>query len=541
MTTLSRRDLLTVGAGAVAAGVAPARAQAPAPRRGGTLTLRGWDPPHFDPVLTISYTTHVVASFTHSRLLRHRAGPGVKPGTFALEGDLAESWQQTSDTTYVFKLRKGVRFHPKPPVNGRELTADDVRFSVERLLTTAGAGNAVMLRSVDRVEALDRHTVKFTLKEPFAWLPDILANPMAVAITARECVEKFGDLKRPEAVIGTGPWMLEGHKPNTGITLVRNPNYFVPGLPHIDRVEILVDEDNASRTAAFLAGKYDLGWEFPGTINRSDWVQIRDQLKTRRPGLQTAEFPSNVVVDLQMRTDRPPFNDVRVRQALALSIDRQRIIDDVFEGVGVPNGPVPQALVEWTLPVTQLGEASRYYRYDPAEARRLLAAAGHPKGFPVSICFATYGSTVLVDTMQLVLKNLKDVGLDAKLDQKEYGAYVASCRLGKYESMGFGPASPFLEPDNVLFATHAPNEGRNRSHVTDPVLLDLLTRQRRAFDRSKRRELIHEIQRYLARQQYYVHMPSPTYVAVWDQALKNYGPNLGFDYGGRLVGAWLER
>jgi peptide/nickel transport system substrate-binding protein len=543
MPALSRRALLKLGATglATALGTTPESTEAQAPRRGGTLSIRGWDPPHFDPVLTISYQTHVLTSFTHSRLLRHRAGPGVKPGTFALEGDLAESWQQTSDTTYVFKLRRGVRFHPRPPVNGRELTADDVRFSIERLLTTPGAGNAVMLRSVDRVEALDRYTVKITLKEPFAWLPDMLANPMAAAITARECVEKFGDLKRAEAVVGTGPWMLESHKPNTSLTLVRHPNYFVPGLPNIDRVEIGVDEDNASRTAAFLSGKYDLGWEFPGTINRSDWVQIRDQLKVRRPGLQTLEFPSNVVTDLQMRTDRAPFNDARVRQAFSLAIDRQRIIDDVFEGIGVVNGPLPAALAEWALSATQLGEGSRYYTYDPAEARRLLAAAGHAKGFPVSVCFATYGSTALVDTMQIVLKNLRDVGIDAKLDQKEYGAYVATCRLGKYESMGFGPAAPFLEPDNALFGAHAPGEPRNRSHVTDPVLTDLIARQRRTSDGQKRRELIHEIQRHLARQQYYVYMPSATYVAVWDGALKNYGPNLGFDYGGRLVGAWLDR
>jgi peptide/nickel transport system substrate-binding protein len=225
-------------------------------------------------------------SFTHSRLVRYRTGPGVKADTFPLEGDLAESWQQTSDTTYVFRLRRGVRFQKKPPVNGRELTAEDVRFSIERLPTAPGAGNAAMLRPVDRVEAVDRYTVKLTLKEPFAWLLDMLANPMAVAIAARECVEKLGDLKKPESVVGIGPWMLESYKPNISPALQRNPSYFVAGLPYIDRVELLVDEDNASRMAAFLAGKYDLGWEFPGTINRTDWVQIRDQLKhwRARPG-----------------------------------------------------------------------------------------------------------------------------------------------------------------------------------------------------------------------------------------------------------------
>jgi len=292
---LTRRDFLALGAAGTAATALAARASADTPRRGGTLSLRTWDPPHFDHILAHAYNTHVVISFTHSRLLRHRAGPTVRPGSLVVEADLAESWQQTSDTTYVFKLKKGVRFHGKPPVNGRELTAEDVRYTFERILTDKGSVNVSMYRAIARVEVVDRHTVRFVLKEPFAWFLDMLANPMAGAIIARECVEKFGDLKKPEAVIGTGPFMLDSYRPNTSITLVRNPNYFVAGLPYIDRVEMQVDEDNASRMAAFLGGKYDLGWEFAGAINRSDWVQMAEPLRKRRPALKTAEFPSNVM------------------------------------------------------------------------------------------------------------------------------------------------------------------------------------------------------------------------------------------------------
>jgi len=120
---VSRREFLTIGTGGLAAATLSTRAwaQSPAqtPKRGGTLSLRTWDPPHFDHILAHAYKTHVVISFTHSRLLKHKAGPGVRPGAFPIEGDLAESWQQTNDTTYVFKLKKGVRWHPKPPVNGR--------------------------------------------------------------------------------------------------------------------------------------------------------------------------------------------------------------------------------------------------------------------------------------------------------------------------------------------------------------------------------------------------------------------------------------
>jgi peptide/nickel transport system substrate-binding protein len=538
---ISRRDFLAAGAAGVTAAALPSLATAQTPKRGGTLTLRTWDPPHFDHILAHAYKTHVVVSFTHSRLLRHKAGAAVPPGSLTLEGDLAESWQQTSDTTYVFKLRKGVRFHAKPPVNGRELTADDVRYTFERTLNEKGSTNAAMFRSIAKIEAVDKHTVKFTLKEPFAWFLEHVANPMAGGIVARECVEKFGDLKKAEAVIGTGPWMLDQYKPNQSLTLVRNPSYFAAGLPYIDRVEMVVDEDNASRTAAFLAGKYDLGWEFPGTINRSDWVQIADTLKKRRPTLRTAEFSSNVVNDFAMRTDKPPFNDVRVRQALSMAIDRQALIDATLEGVGVVNGPVPAALTDWALPIDQLGEGARYYRHDPAEAKRLLAAAGYANGFPASVCFATYGSTQLVDQMELLLKQLKNVGIDARLDQKEYGAYQASCRVGKYDSLAFGPLTPFLEPDNFLYGQYYTGEPRNRSHVKDPVLDDLLARQRRTMDVKARRDVIHETQRYLAKQQYYVHAPSGKYIAVWDSAVKNYGPNIGYDYGGRLREAWLDR
>jgi peptide/nickel transport system substrate-binding protein len=541
---LSRRDLLAAGALTLAgAALTPRPAHAQTPKRGGTLSLRTWDPPHFDHMGAggISYKIHIPMTFTHSRLVRHKAGPTVAPGTFPIEGDLAESWSQPNETTYVFKLRKGVRWHNKPPVNGRELTADDVVYTVDRFMTLKGNANAYMLASVAKVEAVDKHTVKFTLKEPFSWFLDVLANPMAVAIIAKECVEKFGDLKKPEAMVGTGPWMFDTYKPNVGMSFVRNPNYFLPGLPYIDRVEMAVDEDNASRMAAFLSGKYDLGWEFPGTINRTDWVQIKDSLKQKRPNLKTLEFPSNVMSHISMRADQKPFNDVRVRQALSLAIDRQGILDATAEGVGVINPAVPAALKEWSIPMNQLGEGAKYYKHDPAEAKRLLAAAGYANGFPASMCFTTYGSTVLVDSMQLVQKQLKDIGVDAKIDQKEYGAYISTCFYGKFDSLTFGPQTPYLDPDNFLYGQYYPGELKNQSHINDPVVADMLVRQRRTFDSAKRREVIFDIQRHLAKQQYYVQVASGVYIAVWEGAVKNYGPNLGYDYGGRLQAAWLDR
>jgi peptide/nickel transport system substrate-binding protein len=539
---LSRRDLLKLGGGAAAAvaltpGISTPPAWAQTPRRGGVLTIRGWDPPHFDPHLTVSYKTHIAYSFTHSRLVKHKAGPGVQPGVFSIEGDLAESWTQPNENTYVFKLRRGVRWHNKPPVNGRELDAEDVVYTLDRFRTVKGNANAYMLAALDKVEALDKYTVKFTLKEPYAWFLDIMANPMAVCIVAKECVEKMGDLKKQEATVGTGPWMLDSYRPNVGMTLVRNPAYFVPGLPNIDRIEILVDEDKASRIAAFLTGKYDLGTEFPGTIDWTDW----DIVKKGRRDLKTMMYPSNVMSHIYVRNDKPPFNDVRVRRAMSLAINRQAIIDATYEGNGAFNPPVPAALKEWSVPIDQIGEGARYYKPDLAAARKLMAEAGHPNGFQTTMDFTTYGSPVLVDQMQLVLKDLKSIGIEVKLNTKEYGAYIATTFYGKYDSMAFGPQTPFLEPDNFLYGQYYPGEIKNHGHINDPVVADMLIRQRRTPDPAKRREQIFEIQRYLAKQQYYVQIGSQIYNAVWNQALKNYGPNLGYDYGGRLMAAWLDR
>ena len=538
---ISRRALIGRAASAAALAALPAgRAGAQTPKRGGTLSIRLWDPPHWDPYLTLAFRTQVPYTFTHSRLVRHKAGPTVAPGTFEFEGDLAESWSQPDELTYVFKLRKGVRFHPKPPVNGRELTAADVVYSMERFRTVKGNPQAYMLGMVDKVTAVDRSTVKFTLKEPYAWFLDMIANPMTLAIVARECVEKFGDLKKTEATIGTGPWMLENYRPNVGFTLRRHPNYFRAGLPYLDRIDVTIDEDNASRFAAFLAGKYHLGWENGGAINRTDWNAMHAKGRQHRPGLRTAEHPSNVVYRVFMRTDKAPFSDVRVRRAISMAINRKGIIEAVAEGTGWLNPAVPLALGDWGLAIEHLGEGEKYYKPDHAEARRLLAEAGHPNGFTTVMDFNNYGSSFMDDAIALILRDLKSVGIDAKLNRKEYGAYIATTATGNYEGMYYG-ATPFLDPDNYLYTNFAPGHPRNVAKVNDPVLTDLLVRQRRTADVAARRSLIHDIQRHAAAQQYIIEVYSPVTIFVWDPKLKNYGPNLGYDYGGRLVAAWLDR
>src|SRR5215211_1717019 len=198
---LSRRELLQAGlaAGAIVSSWPPSGPlllwgeEPGSPKQGGLLRVRGRDPVHFDPHLTRNQRTQAVVSFVYSKLLRHKVGPDVRPGTFLVEPDLAERWEVPDDTTYIFHLRKGVKWHNKPPVNGRELVAEDVKFTFDRFLTEKGNPERQLLDSVERVEVVDRYTVKFILKEPFVWLLDILANAMCMWVIAPEVAEKYGD------------------------------------------------------------------------------------------------------------------------------------------------------------------------------------------------------------------------------------------------------------------------------------------------------------------------------------------------------------
>src|SRR5215475_13307566 len=355
---LRRRDLLQAG---LAAGVTlsawpltrPAGlwgAEAGQPKRGGILRVWGSDPPHFDPHLILNAKTHNALSFTHSTLVRHKVGPEVRPGTFIVEPHLAERWEVLDDTTYVFHLRQGVKWHNKPPVNGRELVAEDVKFTFDRFLTEKGNANRYMLEPVDRIEVVDRYTVKFLLKEPFVWLVNMLANPLSMWIIPPEVVEKYGDLKKAEHAIGTGPFLLERYEPNVKTVFKRNPDYFLPGQPYVDGVEWLIVDDASAGLAMYRTGQLDAGpWH---------WWSVRQQdldaLKKTHPHLKYQDFLSIVNSAIYMRTDQAPFNDVRVRRAISHAIDRQGIIDAVIVR-GAVTPAISRGLPEWSPRIDELG------------------------------------------------------------------------------------------------------------------------------------------------------------------------------------------
>jgi peptide/nickel transport system substrate-binding protein len=541
---LSRRDLLKAGmaAGAALSIGSPYRTPtlwgeaAESPKRGGILRVRGRDPVHFDPHLTRDARTHSVLSFLSSRLLRYKVGGDVRPGTFIVEPDLAERWEEPDDTTYVFHLRQGVKWHGKPPVNGRELVAEDVKFTYDRFLSEKTNPSRFMLDSVDRVEVVDRYTVKFVLHEPFVWLLDILASATSMWIVAPEVAQQYGDFKRVETAIGTGPFILERYEPNVKTVFRRNPDYFRSGLPHVDGVEWLVVDDESTGLAMYRTGQLDAGPGLQWDVRQADL----DSLRQSHPHLRYQDMLANNATTVWMRTDKSPFTDVRVRRAMSHAIDRQGVIEAVWMR-GELSPAVPRGLADWSLPIDQLGEGAKYYRYDPQEARRLLTEAGYAKGFKTTLnATGGYGRDML-DAAQMVQRDLKEVGIEAELKLQEYGAYQATTGQGKFEGLAMGPYALGWEPDSSLYGPYMPDQLRNRGHVNDPKLAAMVKEQRRLKDPEARKQLIFDIQRYAAEQQYYVYLSSSVITASWQPYMKNFAPNLTADFGGRAAALWLDR
>src|SRR5262249_29754502 len=274
------------------------------------------------------------------------------------------------------------------------------------------------------------------------------------------------------------------------------------------------------------------------------WWAVRQEdlesIKKSHPHLMYQDFLSNVTHGIWMRTDQPPFHDVRVRHAISHAIDRQAIIDAVFIK-GEPTPAISRGIPEWSPRIDQLGTGAKYYQYDPPEAKRLLAEAGFPKGFKTQLHTTGGVGPYLIDAVQLAQRNLKDVGIEAELKIEEFGAYTATTFVGKFEGLAMAPFSIAWQPHTTLYGMYMPDQPRNSGHVNDPKITAMLKEQMRTQDLEARKKLIFDLQSYMAEQQYYVYLYCAGITGSWQPYVKNYAPNLTFDFGGRAAALWLDR
>jgi dipeptide transport system substrate-binding protein len=311
------------------------------------------------------------------------------------------------------------------------------------------------------------------------------------------------------------------------------------GLPYLDGAVIEITPDASARLSLLRAGRVELAHIW-------GWLSPEEGKSLQKTNPEMVVVPTRVIGQgvIYMRTDQPPFNDVRVRRALSLAIDRKAWNDALLFGEGcIDTGPVPCAMKEWKLEAAALDppKARLLIGHDPAEAKRLLAAAGHPSGFTTPMFHWPGYIPPWRSYYELAADNLGKIGVTVELKPEEYGKYVSTTYLGKYEKMAMGPITPFTEVDDFLYGTHFPEQPNNRSHVTDAELNKLLVAQRRELDPARRREIIHRIQRYLADKAYYVYLPQwPQYVAH-PPALKGFKHHDGYGLGMRLLYSWLDK
>lgn len=533
-----RHIALTVSVLFLAQGVVLAPALAQQPKRGGVIRIAEREAPGLDPHLSVSFLTQSWVSLAYSHLVRFPSGPEQKhPADFSILPDLAEKWEYKTPTTLVFSLRKGVRFHNKPPVNGREVTAADVKYSLDRFM--AKSGFKTRFDPVQSVEATDKYTVRITLKEPYAPFLNHVANPSFAAIVPREAEEKFKDFNHPDAVIGTGPFILKSYEKGVRIVFERNPAYFVKGLPYLDGVIGEIAPDAQTRLSLLRSGKAELAHIW-------GWLSPDEARAVKQSNPEMVLTPNQVLGQgfIYMRTDQPPFNDVRVRRAVSLAIERKAWNEALLFGEGcVDSGPVPCAMKEWKLEAAKLEPAKAKYLlgHDPVEARKLLAEAGHAKGFTTPLFHWPGYFPPWRSYYELAAENLGKVGINVELKPEEYGKYISTTFLGKYEKMAMGPSTPYTEVDDYLFARYYPEQPTNISRVADGELSKLLLAQRRELDPKKRKAIVDDIQRYLADKAYYVYVPwSPTYVAH-PPYVKGFKHHDGFGLGLRLMYTWFDK
>jgi ABC-type transport system substrate-binding protein len=281
-----------------------------------------WDPPVLDPRLTQSVGLFQFAGLTSNRLVRY-VFPDEASGAndLALKGDLAESWQSSADNrVWTFKLRQGVKWQNVPPLNGRELVAADVKYCFE-----AYAKEGVQsfnFQEIEGMETPDKHTLRVHLNTPNVLFPQNLAEPVTV-IFAREVLEEDGDLKK--RLIGTGPYVLKEHTRKVRVVLARNPDYFDKGRQYLDEYVILSTPDAATRLAAFRTGQSDILWV--ASLSEAETVRKTNSAAVVQ-GIKSVLAPFG----LTLAQDKPPFNDVRVRRAISMAIDRQKQVDTGLRG-----------------------------------------------------------------------------------------------------------------------------------------------------------------------------------------------------------------
>jgi len=440
-------------------------------------------------------------------------------------GHLAESWDWSDPLTMTFKIRKGIRWQNKPPANGREFTADDVVFQLDRMLNNPKRATQILVTNTKSVTAPDKYTVVFKFNEPNVLM--LYEIGFAIWMECPDVVQTYGNTRDWKTLAGTGPWMLTDFIPGVSITYEKNPDYFLKDpdgnqLPYIDYGRVLIIKDAATQVAALRTAKvdkvqvyYPLPW---------DQKEIMEQTK---PDMQFVVSPSGGFFNLLFRNIKEPFTDVRVRQALNMVVRRQDIVDVLLGGNGTALAWPAADFWPCFTPLEELPAGIReIYDYKPeniAKAKQLLADAGYPNGFNTSVQYnITSANVPFGPGMELLKTWWAEIGVDLELIPIDRAAASALRQFPfPYDNiLGIGGGQE--SPEKILDGKFRTGGSWNRAIISDPYVDEMFFKGMKEFDLEKRNAIWKEVYQYLLEQAFDLTFPRINNFMAWYPWVKGY-------------------
>jgi peptide/nickel transport system substrate-binding protein len=441
------------------------------PQRGGVLSV-GFpsDSKTFDPTYSVQFTERQVLYVIYNTLVRY--------GTdFSLQPELAESWSIEGDgKRIVFKLRSGVKFH-----DGTDFNAEAVKWNIEHRLDkdVASPQRQQLDPIIASVEVIDPATVAFNLKQRSPGLLSLLGERPGFMISPA-AAKKFGkDLGNNP--VGTGPFMFREWVKGSQITVERNPNYWESGKPYLDR--IVFRDIAGSIVGAQRLGTGEL--DFVGDMSPQEILQLQN-----RPGIKLHPITVGRWYSLQWHMYEAPFDNPKLRQAIAHGIDRKRINDIVMAGKGaLVDGPTPEGLW-WFNP------NAKTYPYDPAKAKALLAEAGYPNGFEYTLSTPQIG--VLQQINQLVQEQLTPIGIKLKLEPVAQSEWYDRL-VKRTTNMSPNRWTQRPDPDGLLYILFHSAGFANTSGYKNEQVDKLLEEGRNIYDQAARKKIYDQLQEIIVK------------------------------------------
>ena len=502
------------------------------PRYGGILTWFDYgDPGRLDVHAESPLVVQQATAGVFSGLLHYDPDDPSK-----IAPDLAERWTVSPDgRTYTFHLRKGVKWH-----DGQPFSAADVKASFDRVLAPdfkSPKCGAALKPMVASVEVVDPNTAQFKLK--FAAAPFLGSVASAwCRVAAKHVLEKYGDLNKPEAQIGTGPFKFKRYERGNLIEWEKNPDYFVKGLPYLDGVRQYILVGGPTQLAAAKAARVML-WDTWPPMKKTQ----AEELQRARADVDVSQISINTLWVLYLNSQKPPFNTPDLRRAVFLALDRQELVGKTLEGAGVPCALLDPKLVgDFTLPleeVQKLPGCRQAKDQDVAEAKRLVEKH-HPNGLDIEVAVRTVGN--YADRAQLVLAQLRKIGIRGTLKSYESAAGYAVFGKGDFTMIAAQDrAMDTPDPESLFSVVYAGEAGSNYGRYADPKVDDLAVRALREGNREKRKQIYWELQRHI--------LASPTasvpvaWVEGWffvDKKVRGWRPALTAYDNNTFMKVWLK-